>query len=990
MDYQGDKLRDFFQSNGHQVLQRVENNYSLKYFTENEIRNITNGYKYILGRGAFGEVYKGTLEDQTSVAVKKYIHGTQKELFAKEVIVHSQINHKNVVRLLGCCTEKNSLMIVMEFITNGNLNSILHGNSANGQVPFPLEKRIEIAIGVAEALLSMHSMYSPVLHGDIKPANILLDKNFTPKISDFGIARLLCANGPQQTTTIIGSIGYLDPAYCESGILTPKSDVYSFGVVLLEVITRKKAVDGTITLAQSFNEALTKGEDVQHMFDGEISVAENKKFLGDIGQLAAKCLQRDVKTRPEIVEVASNLRMIRKAMQIEQENLSQQRTVWTSGHQFGNLKNFNKIEMKRMTKNYRMTFRKESCECLYNGVLDEDRPVIVRQLKTCSDTDREMFLNTMSILSQKNHKNIANVVGFHLGKSILECVYESFCDLSESKFGSLSLSNRNLYDTICSIEKIPLHQRLSIAVQCAEGLVHIHSLVAESPDLCGSSLLGNFRSVNIFLDKNFVPKIFNWNLSTFLGHSTVQNAVHDNGREYYSDPRDVSSQLFNLKSDVYSFGVVLLELITWKTVRYKYDGRVHVLTTDFIHSYRTDHGAIEIFGKVYDEQGKSFIHEAIAIAVDCLQPHIEKRPEMNVVLSRLRIIASAQSIRSKLTAGDNNKSSQHTVPATVSNTAKLHLTLTLTSTISLEELNEVTRNFSIDLLIGQGSYARTFLAVLKDGQNSAIKKLDPVKEIQVQVPAILGMSQHDNVVQLLGYFVKEETRVLAYEYAPRGSLYDILHGKKGVKGAQPGPPLSWLQRVKIAVSAAKGLEFLHDKAEPPIIHSSIKSSNILLFDNDVAKIGDIGVSIHEARNRFDEYYETAWVSRDPKSAWEAPECAITGVHSRKSDVYSFGIVLLELLTGRKVIDNTMPRNQRSLVTWATPRLSEDKVEQCIDPRLGGGYPLKAVSMVPILLRLDVVCSSEQVEMAAVAALCLQWEPDYRPEMNIVVRALCRY
>ncbi|XP_066365007.1 uncharacterized protein [Miscanthus floridulus] len=505
----------------------------------------------------------------------------------------------------------------MEFICNGNINSILHGNSANSWIPFPLEKRLEIAIEVAEVLWCMHSMYSPVLHGDIKPANILLNENLTPKISDFGIARLLCANGPQQTSTVIGSIGYLDPAYCESGILTPKNDVYSFGVVLLEVITRKKAVDGTITLAQSFNEALTKGEDVQHMFDEEISVAENKKFLGDIGQLAAKCLRRDIKTRPEMVEVATSLRMIRKAMQIDQET--------------------------------------------------------------------------------------------HIGRPIW--------------------------------------------------------------------------FVNIFLNKNFVPKIFNWNLSTFLGLSTVQNTVHDSGREYYSDPRDVSSQLFNLKSDVYSFGVVLLELITWKTVR-------HI----------TDHGAIEIFGKVYDEQGKSFIHEAIAIAVDCLQPHIEDRPEMNVVLSRLRIIASAQSIRSKLT----------------------------------------------------------------------------------------GMSQHDNVVQLLGYFVKEKTRVLAYEYAPRGSLYDILHGKKGVKGAQPGPLLSWLQRVKIAISAAKGLEFLRDKADPPIIHNNIKSSNILLFDNDVAKVGDIGASTHEAPNRFDKYYETVWDSRKYASGWEAPEYVM-------ESFYTFRITLMPRL-----------------------------------------------------------------------------------------------
>jgi pto-interacting protein 1 len=607
MDHQGDNLRDFFQTNGRQVLQRVENNSSLNYFTENEIRNITDGYKSILGRGEFGEVYQGMLEDQTSVAVKRYIHGTQKEVFAKEVIVHSQINHKNVVRLLGCCTEENSLMIVMEFMSNGNLDSLLHGNSPNSLVPFPLNKRIKIAIEVAEVLWCMHSMYSPVLHGDIKPANILLDENLTPKISDFGIARLLCANGPQKTTTIIGSIGYIDPAYCESGILTPKSDVYSFGVVLLEIVTRKKVVDAT--LAQSFSEAITRGEDVQQMFDEEISVTENMKFLGDIGQLAAKCLQRDVKTRPEMVEVATSLRMIWKAMQRDKENLSQQlasvpsnsvpsKNVWSTGHQFGNLKNFNEIEMKKMTKNYRMTFGEELCECLYNGVLDKDRPVIVRQLKTCSKTDREMFLNTMSILSKKNHKNVVDVVGFHLGKSISECVYESFCDLSKSNFGSISLSTRNLYDTICSMKKIPLYQRLSIAVQCAEGLVHIHSLAVENPDLCGTSLLGNFRSVNIFLDKNLVPKIFNPNLSTFLGPSTVQKSIHDNEREkYYLHPRDVSSQLFNPKSDVYSFGVVLLELITWKTVRYTYGGRVRVLTTDFLHSYRTDCGAIEILAR---------------------------------------------------------------------------------------------------------------------------------------------------------------------------------------------------------------------------------------------------------------------------------------------------------------------------------------------------------------------------------------------------------
>ncbi|CAO2045325.1 unnamed protein product [Urochloa humidicola] len=980
MDCQQGDLRDFLQTNGGVVLQRVDNNNNLRYFSENEILHITIRYGSILGKGAFGEVYKGMLDDGSTVAVKRYIHATRKEEFAKEVIVHSQINHKNVVKLLGCCTEENALMIIMEFVSNGNLDSILHCSNINDRIPLPLWKRLDIAIQAAEALWCMHSMYNPVLHGDIKPANILLDENLAPKISDFGIARLLCAtDGAQHTTNIIGSRGYMDPAYLESGVLTPKSDVYSFGVVLLEIITRKKAVDGTVILAQCFTRALQKGENVLHMFDEEINDTKNIKFLGEIGKVASKCLTRDVEMRPEMIEAVTSLRIIRNALQREQGTPSQQCTVvpdnsilltkvGSAAQQFGNLNIFKEEEIKKMTKNYRMVFREDSCERLYNGILVKDHPVIVRQLRTRSETDREIFLKTMSILSQKSHKNVANVVGFHLGKSISECVYESCCDLSESKFGSMSLSNRNLYDTICSMEKLPLHLRLSIAVQCAEGLVHIHLLAAENPDLCGTSLLGNFRSANIFLDKNLVPKVFNVNLSTFLGLSAVrQNTISafriygDSSKNHYSDPRDVSGELFNPKSDVYSFGVVLFELITWKTVRYMADGRAHMLTMDFLNTYKRDRNAIEIFGKAYDEQGECFLHEAMAIVVQCLQLDFQKRPKMSDVLSRLRMIAAAQSIRSKLIVGGNNE------PAPVEDTTK---TLpTAVSNISKKELDKITRKFS-GVLIGKTLYARVFIGVV-NGQKSAVKMLEPNEEILVQVATISGMHKHGNVVQLLGYFIEGKTRVLAYEYSARGSLHDILHGKEGVQGVQPRSPLSWLQRVKIAVSAAQGLEFLHEKADPRIIHTNIKSSNILLFDNDVAKIGDLGVSKQLAPNKHNYHgYDT--IIRPPCGlSHQAPECTMTGNYSIKSDVYSFGVVLLELLTGRKVFDGTLPYNQNRLVNWVKPRLSESRLKECIDPRLlEDGYPAKVAA-----------------KMAAVAALCLEDDIDFRPSMNIVVRAL---
>ncbi|CAN6994148.1 unnamed protein product [Brassica rapa subsp. trilocularis] len=290
-------------------------------------------------------------------------------------------------------------------------------------------------------------------------------------------------------------------------------------------------------------------------------------------------------------------------------------------------------------------------------------------------------------------------------------------------------------------------------------------------------------------------------------------------------------------------------------------------------------------------------------------------------------------------------------------------------TIPVNELKEATEDFGSSSLIGEGSYGRVYYGMLANEQPAAIKKLDsnkqPDNEFLAQV-SMVSRLKHDNFVQLLGYCVDGNSRILAYEFAKNGSLHDILHGRKGVKGAQPGPVLSWYQRVKIAVGAARGLEYLHEKANPHIIHRDIKSSNVLLFEDDVAKIADFDLS-NQAPDMAARLHSTRVLGT---FGYHAPEYAMTGQLNAKSDVYSFGVVLLELLTGRKPVDHRLPRGQQSLVTWATPKLSEDKVKQCVDARLGGDYPPKAVA-----------------KLAAVAALCVQYEADFRPNMSIVVKAL---
>ncbi|KAG4200850.1 hypothetical protein ERO13_A05G239750v2 [Gossypium hirsutum] len=316
------KQQNFKQNGGvllrEQLSKREEYGEIAKIFTLEELKKATNNYheSRILGRGGQGTVYKGLLPDGRSVAIKKSLIGNQSEVqpFVNEVIVLSQINHRNVVKLLGCCLETQVPLLVYEYVRNGTLFDYLH-NATHPSV-MSWEARLKIATETAEALSYLHSAASPpIIHRDVKLTNILLDENYNAKVSDFGASRLVPSNKEQVTTLVQGTLGYLDPEYFHSSQLTEKSDVYSFGVVLIELLTGLKAVsferpEHERNLSLYFVSVM-KEERLLDIVDGRVLNDKNIEQLKEVATLARRCVRLKGEERPTMKEVVSELQGLR-------------------------------------------------------------------------------------------------------------------------------------------------------------------------------------------------------------------------------------------------------------------------------------------------------------------------------------------------------------------------------------------------------------------------------------------------------------------------------------------------------------------------------------------------------------------------------------------------------------------------------------------------------------------------------------------------------
>ncbi|KAI3882709.1 hypothetical protein MKX03_024147 [Papaver bracteatum] len=327
------KLKEkFFQQNAGLLLkQQISSNEggveTSKIFTSKELKLATNNYNesLILRQGGYGTVNKGTLQDNRIVSIKKskVVDQTQIEQFINEVFILTQINHRNVVKLLGCCLETEVPLLVYEYVSNGTLSQ--HVQNSSGVPSISWESRLRIAVQTAGALAYLHSAAAiPIIHRDVKSANILLDENYTAKVADFGASRLIPLDQTELNTLVLGTLGYLDPEYFNTvgnkgpnGQLTEKSDVYSYGVVLVELLTGKKPIsmersEEQINLATYFLSSM-ENDNLFPLLDARVVNEGTPEKVVEFAELAKKCLNMNGEERPTMRQVTTELESLRTA-----------------------------------------------------------------------------------------------------------------------------------------------------------------------------------------------------------------------------------------------------------------------------------------------------------------------------------------------------------------------------------------------------------------------------------------------------------------------------------------------------------------------------------------------------------------------------------------------------------------------------------------------------------------------------------------------------
>ncbi|CAD6253533.1 unnamed protein product [Miscanthus lutarioriparius] len=565
------------------IKHEADINGNIKIFTEVEIERITRNFSTLIGKGGFGEVYMGILDDDNGpVAVKKYINEDLREVFMEEVRIHSKISHKNVVKLIGYCIGERTLMIVMEYMSKGNLNDILHYS--------------EMSIPLDGCLAPRSDVYS---FGLVLCELIARERVRKGDINLIGYVNKGCAIGK-------GFREIFDAAIANENNMKILKEMKKLAIECLSLISyRRPQMTDVVKRLRILRKELKD----RHENYSESILASHHSWRRN--------------NRQEIIMPTYNSKMqIKKSLVFLKRNLSNSKIQ----SEPSNLRILTQEELKEVTHNYSYLLSGGTSGRVYKGTLEDNTVVAVRIFSQVLEGFEDAFINVGMILSQIFHRNIIKLLGYCPDADCPAFMYEFAAK------GSLS-------DVLDGHEDFPLDLRAKIAVKIAEALEYLHSSAT------GIIRHGYVVPSKILLDDNFTPKLtgFSW-ARKFIKESNIivsDDAITSHqlpSSGFYNDPVHDHCVSLKVKTDVYQFGVLLLTLISRKNFVFYADH------DDLISQFRTaclaDGSGRAFFDDDIAAHGGDIIllEKMGMLSLKCICEEIDQRPTMKEVAEHLRII----------------------------------------------------------------------------------------------------------------------------------------------------------------------------------------------------------------------------------------------------------------------------------------------------------------------------------------------------------------
>ncbi|KAH1207515.1 putative LRR receptor-like serine/threonine-protein kinase [Glycine max] len=962
-------------------------------YSYSDVLKITNNFNTIIGKGGFGTVYLGYIDD-SPVAVKvlspSAVHGFQQ--FQAEVKLLIRVHHKNLTSLIGYCNEGTNKALIYEYMANGNLQEHLSGKHSKSTF-LSWEDRLRIAVDAALGLEYLQNgCKPPIIHRDVKSTNILLNEHFQAKLSDFGLSKAIPTDGESLVSTVLAGTPGTRQKVIRNGNVQEFPSCFS----RMSTSCRSHSSTGSISIAcgapAGVNFTVPK-TGLNYTSDANfINTGVSRTIVPELRDQFQRYVW-NLRSFPEGKRNCYKINITRGS-----------KYLIGASFLYGNYDGLNMLPQFDLllganrwdTVKIKNASVGRYFEIIYVPSLDYVHICMV-------DTGRGTpFISAIELRSLRN-------------------------DIYETRFGSLEkYTRRDLgsnedysYDDVDTwYDNVDKWKQLNFPID-ADSLVQneyqppaVVMSTAVTPANVSAPLVISWKPYDP--KESFYVYMHFTEIQVLAKNQTREFNITLNGNLWYENespryhsvftrytPKGISGKLINFSfvmTETSTLPPIINAIEIYRVKEFPqpdtYQGDVDAITT--IKS---------VYGVTRDWQGdpccpKDYLWEGL----NCTYPVVDSPRIITLNLSSSGLSGKIDPSILNLTMLEkldlSNNSLNGEVPDFLSqlqylkilNLENNNLSGSIPSTLvekskeekdqhevslqyieqddsllqfrkqiySYSDVLKITNNFNT--VVGKGGFGTVYLGHINDTP-VAVKMLSRssahgYQQFQAEVKLLMTV-HHRNLTSLAGYCNEGTNKGLIYEYMANGNLNEHLSGKHSKTKF-----LTWEDRLRIAVDAALGLEYLHNGCKPPIIHRDIKSTNILLNEHFHAKLSDFGLS--KIMPTDGVTHVSTVIAGTP--GYLDPDYCISNRVTEKSDVYSFGIVLLEIITRQPVIARSQENIHIS--EWVSSLIAKEDIKAIVDSRLGGDFD-----------------SNSARKVIKLAMACISPKPNERPMMKIVVTEL---